>query len=123
MALMVFDAKWFISALCLLAFRDCPDHSIAGDVNVVEKRALAALTINTLLSNVNMPTMKRFTICQMDANTVLAFGMLLGLMLSMAIAVCPKLSMHLSSMSLPTSSACLRRRWRFDKDGSLLTTT
>ena len=123
MALMVFDAKWFINALCLLAFRDCPDHIVAEDVNVIEKRALAASTSNTLSLNVNLPTTKRFTICQMDSNTVSAFGLLLGLMLGIAIAVCPTFSMHLSSMLSPTSSACLRIRWIFDKDGFLLTTT
>ena len=107
MALTVFDAKWLINALCLSALRDCPDHIVAEDVNVIEKRALAASTSNTLSLNVNLPTTKRFTICQMDANTVSVFGLILGLMLGMAIAVHLNYLINLSSMSLPTSSACL----------------
>ena len=123
MALMVFDEKWFISTASYLALRDCADHSVAGDMNVVENRALTASFSNAIPSKANLPTMKKLIFSQMEANTVSAFGLLLGSMLGMAIAVCPNFLINLYSMSLPNNSACLCRRSVFDMDGSPLTTT
>ena len=88
MTLTIFDEKWFISTASFLALRDCADHSVAGDVNMVESRALTASYRNIIPSKANPLILKRFIFCQMEENNMSAFGLLLGLMLGMAIAVC-----------------------------------